>query len=91
MICLHFKKCVKKLKTTLISFKKGVRLCTAAHKGERKIRTSPPFGHPFQERQKKALLKGNSPVRGNVCKADKRVPVSGRKAVRRTEGSKHKT
>ena len=25
------------------------------------------------------LLKGNSPVRGNVCNADKRVPVSGRK------------
>ena len=24
-------------------------------------------------------LKGNSPVRGNVCKADKRVPVSGGK------------
>jgi len=26
-------------------------------------------------------LKGNSPVRGNVCEADKRVPVSGRKDV----------
>ena len=25
-------------------------------------------------------LKGNSPVRGNVCEADKRVPVSGGKA-----------
>ncbi len=24
-------------------------------------------------------LKGNSPVRGNVCEADKRVPVSGGK------------
>ncbi|MBR3816429.1 MAG: hypothetical protein IKJ27_06865, partial [Clostridia bacterium] len=30
-------------------------------------------------------LKGNSPVRGNVCKVDKRVPVSGGKGVRRTE------
>ena len=27
-------------------------------------------------------LKGNSPVRGNVCNADKRVPVSGRKGAR---------
>ena len=33
-------------------------------------------------------LKGNSPVRGNVCNADKRVPVSGRKGGTRsvTEG-----
>ena len=33
-------------------------------------------------------LKGNSPVRGNVCEADKRVPVSGGKGGRRslTEG-----
>jgi len=28
-------------------------------------------------------LKGNSPVRGNVCEADKRVPVSGGKGVTR--------
>ena len=58
MICLHFKiNVLKNSKTTLISFKKGVRLCTTAHKGERKIKTSPPFGHlSFQERQKKALL-----------------------------------
>ena len=27
-------------------------------------------------------LKGNPPVRGNVCNADKRVPVSGRKGAR---------
>ena len=27
-------------------------------------------------------LKGNSPVRGNVCIADKRVPVSGGKDVK---------
>ena len=32
-------------------------------------------------------LKGYSPVRGNVCEADKRVPVSGRKDVTKvTEG-----
>ena len=33
---------------------------------------------------KKLRLKGNSPVRGNVCKADKRVPVSGRKGGTRS-------
>ena len=47
-----------------------------------------PYGcHlPFQGRllfsfrlREKPLLKGNSPVRGNVCRADKRVPVSGGK------------
>ena len=27
-----------------------------------------------------APLKGDSPVRGNVCEADKRVPVFGEKA-----------
>ena len=36
------------------------------------------------------LPKGNSPVRGNVCKADKRVAVSARKlsSVCETEGFK---
>ena len=33
-------------------------------------------------REQKPLLKGNSPVRGNVCTAANRVPVSGRKGVR---------
>ena len=39
---------------------------------------------------KAPLPKGNSPVRGNVCKADKRVAVSARKlsSVCETEGFK---
>ena len=37
------------------------------------------------------MPKGNSPVRGNVCKADKRVAVSARKlsSVCETEGFKN--
>jgi hypothetical protein len=41
------------------------------------------------------LPKGNSPVRGNVCKADKRVAVSARKldfcVAKRLRDSKYKT
>ena len=41
----------------------------------------------FDREPSKPRLKGNSPVRGNVCKADKRVPVSGRKGgSRKTDG-----
>ena len=40
---------------------------------------------PFQGSLWKPSLKGNSPVRGNVCEADKRVPVSGGKAVIRKD------
>ena len=38
------------------------------------------FASHLEEGEKLSPLKGNSPSGGNVCEADKRVPVSGGKA-----------